>query len=135
MTGGTHIVGLHRDDAEAELTTIDTPEGDEAIAIEPVLDGDPAYLIEDESEPRSGSTTLWAGIAIVAVLAWLGGMVWLARGIFAAPPAPIELVQFLAALCVPPALIGILWLLGIRTSRAGARRFGPGQLGEGGGGK
>src|SRR3546814_18331009 len=97
MTGGTHIVGLHRDDAEAELTTIDTPEGDEAIAIEPVLDGDPAYLIEDESEPRSGSTTLWAGIAIVAVLAWLGGMVWLARGVCAAPPAPIELVQFLAA--------------------------------------
>src|SRR3546814_11931830 len=84
----------------------------------------PAYLIEDESEPRSGSTTLWAGIAIVAVLAWLGGMVWLARGIFAAPPAPIELVQFLAALCVPPALIGILWLLGMRTSRAEARRFG-----------
>src|SRR3546814_8744107 len=51
-------------------------------------------------------------------------MVWLARGIFAAPPAPIELVQFLAALCVPPALIGILWLLGMRTSRAEARRFG-----------
>src|SRR3546814_18307470 len=51
-------------------------------------------------------------------------MVWLARGIFAAPPAPIELVQFLAALCVPPALIGILWLLGMRTRRAAARRFG-----------
>src|SRR3546814_13724237 len=63
----------------------------------------PAYLIEDESEPRSGSTTLWAGIAIVAVLAWLGGMVWLARGIFAAPPAPIELVQFLAASAAPRA--------------------------------
>src|SRR3546814_9513752 len=60
----------------------------------------------------------------VLVLAGLGGMVWLARDILAARPAPIELVQFLAALCVPPALIGILWLRGMRTSRAEARRFG-----------
>ncbi|MCM8730167.1 hypothetical protein ACFO8O_04180 [Hephaestia sp. GCM10023244] len=106
------------------MTTIDTIEGDEASVIEPVLDGDPAYLSEDDDTPLSGPAPLWAGVAIIAVLAWLGGMLWLARGIFAAPPAPIELVQFLAALCVPPALIGILWLLGMRTSRAEARRFG-----------
>src|SRR3546814_13497061 len=106
MTGGTHIVGLHRDDAEAELTTIDTPEGDEAIAIEPVLDGDPAYLIEDESEPRSGSTTLCAGIAIVAVLAWLGGLVLLATRLFPAPPPTLDLGPSPAALCVSPSRPG-----------------------------
>src|SRR3546814_16833178 len=106
MTGGTHIVGLHRDDAEAELTTIDTPEGDEAIAIEPVLDGDPAYLIEDEREPRSGSTTLWAGIALVAVLAWLGGPVWPAPVIFAAAPAHAASVPVPPRLCVSPPPLG-----------------------------
>ncbi|HVI98760.1 MAG TPA: hypothetical protein VM657_06815 [Sphingomonas sp.] len=124
MTGGTHTASLHQDDVEAESMASEAVEGEEAPIVEPVLDGDPAYLAEEEDEPVSDASRLWAVVAIIAVLAWLAGMLWIARGVFTAPPAPIELVEFLAALCVPPALIGILWLLGMRTSRAEARRFG-----------
>jgi hypothetical protein len=63
-------------------------------------------------------------VAIVATLAWLGGMIWLALPSLQAGLAPIALVEFIAALCVPPALFGIIWLLALRTSAAEARRFG-----------
>ncbi|MEG3165615.1 hypothetical protein U1701_13530 [Sphingomonas sp. PB2P19] len=57
------------------------------------------------------------------ILLWLGGMLWMARGALGTLDA-VALTQFLAALCVVPALIGILWILGMRTSRAEAQRFG-----------
>jgi hypothetical protein len=121
MTGGSHIVGLHRENAEAESHDI-TVEEEQPIAIEPALDADPAWVAEEE--PTSGAAWLWPTLAVVAIVAWLAGMLWIARGIFTAPPPPVQLVEFLAALCVPPALIGIIWLLAMRTSRAEAKRFG-----------
>ncbi|WP_333952128.1 hypothetical protein [Sphingomonas aerolata] len=66
---------------------------------------------------------IFAGAAIAAVLLWLAVMLWLVRGEIGAI-GPVALVQLLAALCVVPALIGIIWLLGMRTSRAEAARFG-----------
>ncbi|WP_342249910.1 hypothetical protein [Sphingomonas sp. OTU376] len=78
---------------------------------------------EEEDTPRRAGWVLPV-LAIVAVLGWLGAMGWLLRGAFAAPMAPAALVQLIAALCVPPALIGILYLLALRTSRAEAHRFG-----------
>lgn len=66
---------------------------------------------------------IFAGAAIAAVLLWLAVMLWLVRGEIGAI-GPVALVQLLAALCVVPALIGIIWLLAMRTSRAEAARFG-----------
>ncbi len=62
-------------------------------------------------------------LSAVVVVAWLCGMLWLARGALGTLDA-VALTQFLAALCTVPALIGILWMLGMRTSRAEAQRFG-----------
>ena len=59
----------------------------------------------------------------IVVVAWLATMMWMARGTLGTLDA-VALTQFLAALCVVPALIGILWMLGMRTSRAEAQRFG-----------
>jgi hypothetical protein len=59
----------------------------------------------------------------VGILLWLGSMLWMARGALGTLDA-VALTQFLAALCVVPALVGILWMLGMRTSRAEAQRFG-----------
>ncbi len=92
-------------------------------APDPVTETVHADEVEEEEPPR-GSGWVLPGLAIVAVLGWLGGMGWLLRGTFAAPMAPAALVQLIAALCVPPALIGILYLLALRTSRAEAQRFG-----------
>ncbi|MFZ5746074.1 MAG: hypothetical protein ACOY45_00285 [Pseudomonadota bacterium] len=79
---------------------------------------------EAEMPPRAGLGWLRATIALLAVAGWLGGMLTLAYPAMRAGMAPVALVQFIAALCVPPALIGILYLLFLRTSRAEARRWG-----------
>ncbi len=79
-----------------------------------------------DAEPldvSSGWTWVAPTLALVLAAAWIGAMLFLA---FPALPAlsPVELTQFIAALAVVPALIGIVWLLARRTSRAEARRFG-----------
>ncbi|WP_380787407.1 hypothetical protein [Sphingomonas sp. R86521] len=76
---------------------------------------------ETDDGPRHHLALAIASAAVV--LLWLGTMLWMARGALRTLDA-IELTQFLAALCVVPALIGILWMLGMRTSRAEAQRFG-----------
>ena len=76
--------------------------------------------VEAPAEPRSHGVLPVLGLMLS--LAWIGGMVWLARDRLGSL-APVELAQFVAALCVPPALIAILLLLAMRTSRAEALRF------------
>lgn len=78
---------------------------------------------DEESVPRRTGWIL-PSLAILVVLGWFGAMGWRLRGTFAAGMTPASLVQLIAALCVPPALVGILYLLALRTSRAEAQRFG-----------
>ena len=99
------------------------------IVMEPVSDPMPQSAYQETFEafevddPARGLGRVFAGIAIFGVLAWLFGMVWFARDALATIE-PLALVQFIAALCVVPALVGIVWLLAMRTSRAEAYRFG-----------
>lgn len=71
--------------------------------------------------PRSG--WLPPVLALLVSLLWLGGMLWLARDQLPFL-LPVDLAQFIAALAVVPVLIGIVYLLAMRTSRREARRFG-----------
>ena len=78
-------------------------------------------LVEaDIVAPRAG--WLLPTLAILLSLAWIGGMLALTWDSLATL-RPVELVQFVAALATVPALIGIVWLLAQRSSRAEARRF------------
>ena len=79
--------------------------------------------VMDDETLRRGSGPWLAAFGTVLALGWIGGMLWLCRDslVTLAPPA---LVSFIASLCVPPALIGVLLLLALRTSRAEAKRFG-----------
>ncbi|WP_445192576.1 hypothetical protein ACT009_01160 [Sphingomonas sp. Tas61C01] len=89
----------------------------------PVIEVTDLYELDsdDELAPLGGGWLLPA-LAILAALAWIGAMLWLARD--AIPTlAPVALAQFVAALAVPPMLVGVIWLLAKRTSRAEARRF------------
>ena len=80
----------------------------------------------DAEAPSTGvfARILGPAMAIVAIVGWLASMLWLSWPRLELGLAPIELVQFVASLCVPPALVGILWLLAMRSSTAEARRFG-----------
>jgi hypothetical protein len=77
----------------------------------------------DELAQRPRGAWIVPTLAALISLGWIGSMLWLAWPDLRTA-APIELTGFVAALCVPPALIGVLLLLGLRTSTAEARRFG-----------
>ncbi|AXJ96707.1 MULTISPECIES: hypothetical protein [unclassified Sphingomonas] len=83
---------------------------------------DDAWTLEAEPEAAPRRWVLPAA-ALALSLLWLGGMLWLVRNDIRLLP-PVGLVELIAALAVVPALIGILCLLVMRTSRAEARRFG-----------
>ena len=81
---------------------------------------EPLDLIEAEDPPRN---RLPPALAIAAAVAWAAAATWLAWGELATASS-IDRLVFVAALCVPPLLGGVVWLLVQRTSRAEARRFG-----------
>jgi hypothetical protein len=84
--------------------------------------GEPlAWTEAVEVEPRR-ATWLAPTLAIAASIAWIGGMLWLARDQLPFL-LPVPLAQYIAALAVIPALIGIVYLLAMRTSRREATRF------------
>ena len=87
--------------------------------------GTEAVIDHDEEQDEDRRAPRWPlAVALIACAAWLAGMLWLAAPSLAAGLAPIALVEFIAALCIPLVLIGIVWLLSMRTSTAEARRFG-----------
>ncbi|WP_375398282.1 hypothetical protein [uncultured Sphingomonas sp.] len=107
MNGGSRIVDL-RPGANSERLT------------PPSIDSDAE---EYEQEPGDGHRLL-ATIALVLAAGWV-----VALAIYVAPalrgfPAPLALAQLAAAFAAPLALIGIGWLIIMRSSHAEARRFG-----------
>ena len=118
MNGGTNKIGPRPIDAEDDALLLDE-EVVELLVEEPEAEPD-----VDAEPPRLRSPWIAATLAFGLVLGWIGVAGWLLQPVFAAPPPPADLIQLIAALCVPPALIGILWLLAQRNSAAEARRFG-----------
>ena len=112
----------------------DWPQADAADAPNRDEDGPADDAMEDgaaegsdsaDDDAASGSVArfILPSVAVLAIFGWLGAMLWMAAPRLRAGLDGIALAQFVAALCVPPALVGILWLLAMRTSRAEARRF------------
>ncbi|MGN6376370.1 MAG: hypothetical protein ACTHMG_12575 [Sphingomonas sp.] len=117
MNGGSRIYGLRGRTEEIANEEV------EPVAAAPAPDGE--TVVAFDVEPDEAPAPRWPiAVAAVATLAWLGGMLWLAWPSLVAGLAPVALVEFIAALCVPPVLFGIVWLLALRTSTAEARRFG-----------
>jgi len=123
MNGGSRIYDLR-----AGRDTVDSPAetAESAVAIEEEAPADPEpESFAEEPEIGDARPPRWPlALALIVAAAWLAGMLWLAAPSLAAGLAPVQLAEFVAALCVPLVLIGILWLLAMRTSTAEARRFG-----------
>jgi hypothetical protein len=120
MNGGTKVAGFAANE-EDELLLVEEPIA-QTSAAHPAYD--PAEDIEPEEVYRAPGEWLVPLLAAGLTLAWFGVMGWLLQPAFAAGMPPVQLVQLIAALCVPPILVGILWLLARRSSRTEARRFG-----------
>lgn len=80
--------------------------------------------VEDDDIPGPSYAWLWPALATIAALGAVAGLLWLALPAINAGISALALVQLIAALCLPPLLIGTLYLLAMRTSRAEAHRFG-----------
>ncbi|PXA93252.1 hypothetical protein DMC47_22410 [Nostoc sp. 3335mG] len=109
MNGGS-ITGLQQHDHPSES--------------DPVAQDDPQHWLAEAVPEPEPIRRNWIAptLATIAVLGWTGGMLaWSAPSLPAL--GPIGLVSFIAALCVPPMLLGVGWLLVRRSSRAEARRF------------
>ncbi|MEN3747016.1 hypothetical protein TPR58_07545 [Sphingomonas sp. HF-S3] len=112
------------------VQSAETPQLDEAVAAAiagtQVAQDEPTYLQEAWEEDDTERSFSWVAptLAIVATIAWFAGMGWLLRDSLSPALSAPQIVQLIAALCVPPALIGILYLLAMRNSAAEARRFG-----------
>jgi hypothetical protein len=117
MNGGSRIIDLRQHDAapaEEDPASVTVSE----LFEEPIELGAVPY----EEGPRRERPWL-AVLGVLLSVGWIGAMLW-----FSWPSLPTltppALVSFIASLCVPPALIGIVLLLALRTSRAEAKRFG-----------
>lgn len=100
------------------------------VIAEPAAEPASFFTFDDEDEggpygyvSPSPWQTIGPAALLVGAVAWVGGLIWIARDSLGAMPPP-ALAQFGAALAAVPALAGIVWLIVLRSSRAEARRFG-----------
>ena len=112
-------------DIRADKQPSDQMAGGDPIAAQPDTDDTPFDLTEivADEEPRAASSAWLGGLAILVGAIWIGAMLWLARASLPTLGA-VAVAEFVAALATVPALIGIVWLLAMRTSRREAHRFG-----------
>ncbi len=94
---------------------------------EDMLDLSDGWVAEDEaaeafSPPASGRiAAVAAGLAIAA---WTGFFAWAHALTIRAGATPVQWADWIVQWAVPVGLIGIVWLLAMRTSQAESRRFG-----------
>ncbi len=93
-----------------------------------LLDLTDSWLEEAESSALPGSATSHIGwfapmLAVIAVAAWTGFFGWAHSSAIASGAAPAVWAEWAVQWSVPVMLVGIVWLLAMRTSRAEASRF------------
>lgn len=115
-----------RDETPAGATSSPGPEDDEVATANPPLDLGEEWA-ETAEPPASPNRFGWVApsLAILAVAGWTGFFGWAMRAeLFTlSPDAPRIWANLIGQWAVPTALIGIVWLLVMRSSRAEAHRF------------
>jgi hypothetical protein len=104
MTRGENVVGLHADQ-------------DEELILETRAEAEPWSTPAELPEPAREAPILAVALVILAT-AWIGAVVWAV--LTGATPTLLTIASAVAA---PLALIGVVALLALRTSRTESRRF------------
>lgn len=119
MTGGSKIVGIR---PQHSVDDAQKPRAKAGAASKAA----PMGSFEEESEPPANRLLPKVFAALLGLLA-LG---WIALATIAfleplngTPPSLSQMAEFLPLLCAPLALIGVLWVILLRSSRAEAARF------------
>ncbi|MES2753897.1 MAG: hypothetical protein V4659_04455 [Pseudomonadota bacterium] len=110
MNGGSRIIDLRGRPLGDALLVDDAPT--------------PLELTDSYDQPvRSHLGVALATLAVTASVAWIATITWLGWPQLASGNA-LNIASFAALVTMPLALVGIIWLLAMRTSRAEAQRFG-----------
>ena len=133
MGSRSKIVGINREEAE---TTFEVDEkaialGNQEDAAEALILGDEEAFAEadwdeeylDPAPSRNWFTMIVFTILTLAFLGWTSFFVWTNLAVIRAIPANRDVVALIVEWAMPTILIGILWLLAMRNSRAEASRF------------
>lgn len=120
MTGGSRIIDIRRraagteaEDASGEMPAEFEPQGYESV-----------YFAEPEEELSPVRDRAAAALCLILALGWTGFMGWsFWNTLGGRTPAATEIAALVTGLSTPLALIGVLYLLLMRTSRREARRF------------
>jgi hypothetical protein len=113
MNGGYQIIDLHGGRAAAQ----------QAAPIDAEELAPPAMSFEDIDPPSRWPGQLALGAAILLGLIWAGAAIWLSLPVLRGNPDGMLLLQWVAMLCAPLALIALAWLAFQRSGMAEASRF------------
>ena len=134
MTNRSRIIGLTQqlrdqggpDSMDVDPEPLDNSGGNTLDVVDPTNDLTEESFYEEyvEAPPRRLSAVLVPTLLIIALVAWSGFFVWtfsaeISRGI-----ADDRIIALITSWSVPALLLGVIWLLLLRNSRAEAARFG-----------
>jgi seryl-tRNA synthetase len=129
MTRGNRIVAIDAGSLEADRDEFLLTEQAETPAIQ-----EPAWAEdwEEVSAPSPWRHMAPPATAALAIISWTALFVWSNRASFAASPQLDQWIGWISTWSGPVLLVGVIWLLVMRTSRREAGRFGNAarQLGE-----
>jgi hypothetical protein len=127
MTGRHQVRALGRkggDDSAAGSALTDDPASSTAIADGEELELSESWLEVDEPTVlASRFGWLAPSLAIIAVAAWSGFFGWAHQADMLSGAAASQWTAWAVQWSVPVGLVGIIWLLAMRSSRAEAHRF------------
>lgn len=123
MAGRHQMRALGRksgDDGAGDMVSGEIEAGEEALDLADTWVED-EETVEAPSPARSG--WLAPALALLVVAGWSAFFVWAQLPAITAGVTPAQGAELVVAWAVPVVLVGIVWLLALRTSRAEAHRF------------
>jgi hypothetical protein len=137
MSSNSKIIGMHHDrieNAHEEAPSVHSPFAfvdENEAAIEPLDLVEPydsqwessSFIAENTSRHRFSLSTLASSAAFATVVGWTGFFTWTYRSEIHVGILPARIIELVTNWSIPVALVGILWMLAQRNSRAEANRF------------
>ncbi|TRD12555.1 ATPase [Erythrobacter insulae] len=125
MSKGNTIIRAIGSDTDDEATkTADTVEPAEGLEVEADYE---EVTVEggDYAESPRNFAWVWPALAIATILAWTALYGWAMRSEFVtiASASPSQWTRLIIDWSVPVLLVAVAWMIGMRNSRAEARRF------------
>ncbi len=138
MTSSSTIIGITRQKPEgAETTTTDagqplafrSGDADDGLITSDELDPSEilytgSYTVDDLDQSSNWKASITPALLAAALIAWTGYFIWTYQSEILAGLNGERIVTLLGSWSIPALLIGVLWLIALRSSHAEATRFG-----------